>query len=436
AATTTAANDNLSAYWSSFSQSPWPPDTNNCWIWFAGADVVNGPTFSNDTIRDGLDGDATFYGQVFSAAAGRNDSFTGAVEPCEYDTNDNPNTIACRAGPATGTPPVFLGDEPEPTTAADAQAAQLVGCYISGGTLASPTPTWVDITMTENGSTTTLKWWANASAPNSPNVDNATANGGNPNGGSGGACGTSGATSAHPSTVTVSSLKSALIYVDGNVTVSTPASNTCGTYTSTDNCEAGFLTIIAGDDTAVGAAEWGSNPSAGDIYLGDSIAYPNTDVSTTAVNCPAGVWAQGGGIANNTCPRSDPADALGLVAQYFIQYPQAPNNCPGTPYTIDAALLTLTDSVYADNWGNGGPCTLNVFGAIGQNFRGPVGTSGPSGYEKDYYYDTSLETLWPPYYLASTSSGWEPFGYAEGKPGTAQRALANVNYAAACGAAC
>ena len=53
-----------------YSVQPWPPP-NNCWIWFATGDAVDGPLFSNDTLR--FSGTPTFYGSVYSAAAGRTD---------------------------------------------------------------------------------------------------------------------------------------------------------------------------------------------------------------------------------------------------------------------------------------------------------------------------------------------------------------------------
>ena len=58
---------------------------------------------------------------------------------------------------------------------------------------------------------------------------------------------------------------------------------------------------------------------------------------------------------------------------------------------IDAAILALQDSFYVNNWGGGGSYgTLNVFGSIAQNYRGPVGLVGGTGYTKNYNFDTSL----------------------------------------------
>jgi hypothetical protein len=448
-ATGSNSSDTLNGYWAAYSQQPWPPT--DCWIWFAYGDVVNGPTFSNDTLRAGLWTGASnnppkFYGQVFSAAQGRIDPFnttsggTGPTagqgpEPCEYWYGGT--TYACRTGPATGLPPQFQGDEPQPTTASDALAARLVGCYISGGTLSAPEPTWVDVYLTNpSPGVTQLHWSTDPSATYAANVDNASGSpypAPNPNGGSGGKCGTNGT----GGTITVNGaggLAAALIYVNGNISIVKNPGDPNGV-----NWDGGFLTIVAGDDNSVGPNEWGGTPNAGDIYIKYSVAYPAADVQTTTTNCSGNPWNGGGGIAAGVCPRTDASDALGLVAQYFVQYRSAPSSCTGTPFTVEAAILALTDSAYVNNWTSGGwdgSCYLDIFGAIGQNFRGPVGTSGPSGYLKEYYYDNSLATIWPPYYLAATSSGWEPVGYAEGKAGATSRALAGVAYASACGTSC
>ena len=50
---------------------------------------------------------------------------------------------------------------------------------------------------------------------------------------------------------------------------------------------------------------------------------------------------------------------------------------------------------------------LNVYGAIAQNYRGAVGTTGGTGYLKDYKYDGRLATDEPPYFLAPLKAGWK-----------------------------
>jgi hypothetical protein len=50
---------------------------------------------------------------------------------------------------------------------------------------------------------------------------------------------------------------------------------------------------------------------------------------------------------------------------------------------------------------------LNIFGAIAQNFRGIVGTTGGTGYLKNYNYDERLASDEPPYFLAPLKAGWK-----------------------------
>jgi len=92
--------------------------------------------------------------------------------------------------------------------------------------------------------------------------------------------------------------------------------------------------------------------------------------------------------------------------------------------TIDAAILSLTDSFYYPNWQSGSTeGTLNVFGSIAQDNRGPVATLNGSGdptigFAKNYVYDTSLQSLWPPYFVPPSSAAWQATTYSECKAGS------------------
>jgi hypothetical protein len=87
--------------------------------------------------------------------------------------------------------------------------------------------------------------------------------------------------------------------------------------------------------------------------------------------------------------------------------------------------LSLTDSFYLPNWTTApADGTLTVFGSIAQNNRGPVGTANSSGgvatgFSKSYHYDTSLQTLWPPYFVPPTSAAWGATTYSECAQGLA-----------------
>lgn len=75
--------------------------------------------------------------------------------------------------------------------------------------------------------------------------------------------------------------------------------------------------------------------------------------------------------------------------------------------TIEAALLALQHSVIVDNYRCGGQLgTLTIKGALAQKFRGAVGTTGNSGYVKNYEYDERLKTTEPPSFIEPVKSDW------------------------------
>jgi hypothetical protein len=137
-----------------------------------------------------------------------------------------------------------------------------------------------------------------------------------------------------------------------------------------------------------------------------------------------------------TTPPTAPgtADVLALVAYNFVElnHPMTSNHgnwvndglCPGTSPSqfvtwgtslncdledpiIDAAILALNHQFDAHNFDQGallGNITIN--GAISEDWRGPVGTSGATGYLKQYTYDSRLTYLSPPDYLNPGTSSW------------------------------
>ena len=75
---------------------------------------------------------------------------------------------------------------------------------------------------------------------------------------------------------------------------------------------------------------------------------------------------------------------------------------------IYAGILSTHHSFIVDNWGCGTELgKLNVYGAIAQDYRGAVGTTGGTGYLKDYRCDGRLATDEPPYFLAPLKAGWK-----------------------------
>jgi hypothetical protein len=75
---------------------------------------------------------------------------------------------------------------------------------------------------------------------------------------------------------------------------------------------------------------------------------------------------------------------------------------------IYAAILATTHSFVVDNYNCGAKLGyLHLYGALGQNYRGIVGTSGGTGYLKDYKYDERLAVDEPPYFLSPLNAGWK-----------------------------
>jgi hypothetical protein len=110
---------------------------------------------------------------------------------------------------------------------------------------------------------------------------------------------------------------------------------------------------------------------------------------------------------------------LGLIANNFIRvyHPMTEDsdgdincqNASGYTYNleIDAAILAINHSFIVDNYNCGSSLgTLHVLGAISQKYRGAVGTTGNTGYLKDYVYDDRLHTIQPPSFLEPVQSDW------------------------------
>ncbi len=110
---------------------------------------------------------------------------------------------------------------------------------------------------------------------------------------------------------------------------------------------------------------------------------------------------------------------LGLIASDYVRvyHPLTASDCSkyaknetGSLYNpwIYAAILSTSHSFVVDNNDCGEELgKLHVYGAIAQRFRGIVGTTGGTGYIKDYKYDERLAVDEPPYFLNPINAGWE-----------------------------
>ncbi len=125
-------------------------------------------------------------------------------------------------------------------------------------------------------------------------------------------------------------------------------------------------------------------------------------------------------------------DLLGLVANNYVEvwhpvqcssgsrascnldadFPgEAQRGSPNADPTIQAAILSVNHSFRVQNHNIGAPLgTLAVTGAIGQRYRGIVGTTSGgavvTGYAKGYRYDRRLKYLSPPKFLDPVASAW------------------------------
>jgi len=71
-------------------------------------------------------------------------------------------------------------------------------------------------------------------------------------------------------------------------------------------------------------------------------------------------------------------------------------------------MLAIQHSFIVDNFSCGGSLgNLTVNGAIAQYFRGAVGTTGNTGYLKNYTYDDRLKVLSPPYLFDISTADWQ-----------------------------
>jgi len=114
---------------------------------------------------------------------------------------------------------------------------------------------------------------------------------------------------------------------------------------------------------------------------------------------------------------------LGLIANNFVRvrHPFSDTNdtvkgkCDDgddltgtqTNLKIEAAILAIDHSFIVDHYDCGDELgTLTVKGAISQKFRGAVGTTGGTGYIKNYEYDDRLRYMEPPNFLDPVAPSW------------------------------
>ena len=174
--------------------------------------------------------------------------------------------------------------------------------------------------------------------------------------------------------------------------------------------------------------------TCGDIYVRGTYSYPLT-LSAGNNIVVTGNLENSSDTNGTTMPPVTNTATLGLVADAYVRVAEAASS--GGPasqsacyasdpsITIDAAILTLTNSFVVDNYQCGantqsGLGTLTVHGAIAQYYRGAVGgTTGYNcnqqgncqttiygGFVKSYSYDPRLAYILPPDLFDLQDAAW------------------------------
>ncbi len=157
---------------------------------------------------------------------------------------------------------------------------------------------------------------------------------------------------------------------------------------------------------------YNSEVNCGSVYVEGSFSKSLTIAASVDVIVTGNITETG--VSAGSAPTG--TATLGLIATRYIRmyHPCSSGTnktgpvgtTPMSPW-IYAAILSTSHSFLVDNPDCGAPLgTLNVYGAIGQKFRGIVGRLSGEGYLKDYLYDERLATDEPPYFLAPLKAGW------------------------------
>jgi hypothetical protein len=176
-------------------------------------------------------------------------------------------------------------------------------------------------------------------------------------------------------------------------------------------------------------ANYGESVGCANLYLSGTYARSLTIASANDI-----IIAPPSGQSNGDVRMAEGSDAvLGLIANNFVRIQHRVRNhvdadsCQNSDpvmenVRIEAAILSLAHSFIVDNYACGNKLgTLTVKGAIAQRFRGPVGTTRPTGYTKNYMYDDRLKYRSPPFFLDPVSAAWKVARANEQVPPTKER---------------
>lgn len=407
-------------------------------VQFAGTDVLNGPIRSND---------------VFTAACST--TFNGSVE--QHDATVRPSSGTCggtfNGGAASAVPylglPALNSNMSQETRTDIPSTVPRPGCLYTGPTR---------VAFLGNGKMTVWSPWSKAtqikvsSGSGAVTASDDTAKAASLCGAVGDLQSANGATIATlPSNLMyVQDVPSAANNVNTWPTGSYPSkySNTyCTTAVTVKN---GSATLTPNQAFSNGqgfpaSGEWvnGGKSSSGSTY--------QTGSASDTYSCTAGdVFVNGGFSGAMTIASSGTiwvtgdvtyvdgtADILGLVGQNAVEvynpskctsYPTTGswwagsvtdysrcnsagvgllNRSGGVGITVSAAIASNAGTFWNQNYDIGPQLgVLKVIGSIAQNWRGPVATTGGTGFSKNYVYDQRLLTTAPPKFLQPVSTSY------------------------------
>ncbi|MDA0181427.1 hypothetical protein OJ997_14075 [Solirubrobacter phytolaccae] len=186
--------------------------------------------------------------------------------------------------------------------------------------------------------------------------------------------------------------------------------------TTTKNFPTNGVLYVQNDVTCEGetptAADYANEPaSCGNVYVSGTYG---KSLTIAAENDVIITPTQGASSPDITEVAGTDA-TLGLIANNFVRVAhRVGSNCGANQspvynnVTIHAAILALQHSFIVDNYQCGARMAdLTVRGAIVQKYRGPVGTSSPTGYIKNYWYDDRFRYRSPPYFLTPVAASWD-----------------------------
>jgi Tfp pilus assembly protein PilX len=156
----------------------------------------------------------------------------------------------------------------------------------------------------------------------------------------------------------------------------------------------------------------------GNVYVSGNYEKPLTIAGADDIIVNGNIYPTGLKLASSGEAATKPTGTavLGLIAGEYVRvyHPCSGSNGKASlngPW-IYAGILATQHSWIVDNYNCGEPLgDLNIYGAIGQDYRGIVGqgSNGKAvhGYIKNYQYDERLATDEPPYFLAPLKAGWK-----------------------------